>query len=181
MGLPFIGVTPSGVLACMSRPEHALPPEGQQLPHPVGGPSIRVSSCRALCGGHRYGVHLGGGSHRSWDGKWHEELNPMFFREGKLGLLAVSRKPVLVPSLLTGSGPGSVVWHTRPWEPGPDCLYHRVHAMVSHTSTALFVYTSPLPRTCLFLVLQASVSMPTYSRSCSSFLCYHSPLSFLHL
>lgn len=47
-GLPFIGVTPSGVLACTSRPEHALPPEGQQLPQPVAGPSIRVSSCHAL-------------------------------------------------------------------------------------------------------------------------------------
>lgn len=50
-GLPFIGVTPSGASACMSRQEHALSPKGQRLPQPVGGPSVRDSSCHALGGG----------------------------------------------------------------------------------------------------------------------------------
>lgn len=59
-GLPFIGVTPSGASACMSRQEHAPSPEGQRLPQPVGGPSVRDSSCRALGGGPRYGMCLGG-------------------------------------------------------------------------------------------------------------------------
>lgn len=39
----FIGVTPSGASACMSRQEHTLSPEGQRLPQPVGGPSVRDS------------------------------------------------------------------------------------------------------------------------------------------
>ena len=158
-GLPFIWIPPSGAFACMSRQEHALSPEGQRLPQPVGGPSIRDCSCHALGGGPRYGMCLGGRRFPSKP-RWRMRpgTEPHVLLERKTWV--VSPLPKTCPCSLTASR----VWALQSDPQGPENLARPAStpgSRASHTNTASSVSISCCPRTCLFLSLQASVSMST--------------------
>ena len=158
-GLPFIWITPSGAFACMSKQEHALSPEGQRLPQPVGGPSIRDCSCHAPGGGPRYGMCLGGRRFPSKP-RWRMRpgTEPRVLLERKTWV--VSRLPKTCPYSLTASR----VWALQSDPQGPENLARPAStpgSRASHTNTASSVSISCCPRTCLFLSLQASVSMST--------------------
>lgn len=168
LGSPSLGSHPRGLLAWVQgRP---LPPAGQWLPRPVGGPGNGDSSRCAQGGGPRRGTR--------WDGCFPggrtRGTEPASFAEGAPGLPACAETPSLLPRCwgtwagLCSLAPEALNTCPRPLpRSGPHQPAPPAHATWSLES--------------LFLVLLASVPMSPSPRRCLPFLCSHSPPSLLHL